>query len=125
MVGRAAVDKSFYWRNVDSKLYNTTDPGTLMAMVSTLSYSDMTSVGFSRREILERYGDYCDQEEASGRKVNRYLLCKPVANLFESTSVSKTYKRNLDAASRSKTMSISRAFKEAIKDFPDAVLDLR
>lgn len=52
--------------------------------------------GLTRRQILERYGEYaCEREAREGSRI-RNLLMKPALNLFRGERNGRPYRRRLD-----------------------------
>lgn len=107
MCGRAVVNNPFYWRHVDSILYNSTDPG------------------FNRREILAKYSSYCeDIEREQGKRVRRALL-KPVLNMFTGEPNGKVFRCLLDDYIRDSDVSVGAVIFKASGCLADSILDLK
>lgn len=86
MVGRAAVGQPFEWRTVDTQLYGEAQDPSL-----------------SRRVLLQRYGDFLDQEYQRARDAREQLRIvrfglKPVMNLFHGESNGRLYRQQLTHA---------------------------
>jgi len=85
MVGRSVVGSPFYWNQIDSKIYNSTDPK------------------INRRELLTIYAEFCQVEHqkrlisltklSSGKSSppSRRMYIKPLWNLFHSEKRGKFF----------------------------------
>jgi len=104
MIGRAAIEDSYYWRRIDSQFYGSEDQG------------------YSRREMLEKYGEYGDsQEKLEGRSVRGEML-KPLLNLFRKTKGHKISRRQLEYHGRIEPL-FSNALRLAVNGIADQILD--
>lgn len=82
----------------------------------------MEYIGLTRRQILEKYGEYGDeQEKQEGRSVRGELL-KPLLNLFRCCKGHKIYRRQLEHHGRIEPQ-FSRALQLAIVGVSDELLD--
>lgn len=81
MIGRAAYDNPWMFRNADSKIYNKTDNK------------------LSRKEIIYKYADYCDRYiDEYGDKMKNSIygeLIRPLTNIFYGEDNNKQYKERL------------------------------
>ncbi|CAM9107680.1 unnamed protein product, partial [Ascophyllum nodosum] len=85
MVGRSWTSNPWYWSQVDSKLFGIEDPG------------------LTRREVLERYGEYGGrQEKISGSHwlACRRRLAKPLWHLFHGEKGGKKFRIALEGILR-------------------------
>lgn len=101
MLGRAAYDTPWMFSDVDRRYYG------------------IENIGLSRREILEIYGKYGDNEIAnSTHKLTWATLNKPIINLFAGQHAQSTYKRALsDTSNWKKVDSYSKLIQNTIKEF--------
>ena len=105
MVGRACVKTPFFWRNIDSRVYGVDDPG------------------LTRREILDRYGDYATAIEAvQGRKARRALM-KPLLGLFVGEPLGKVFRARMDDLIKNENRPMKQVFLEAAEVLTSDTLD--
>ncbi|CEL98066.1 unnamed protein product [Vitrella brassicaformis CCMP3155] len=111
MVGRAVLDRPFYWSEVDSRLYG------------------RDNLGLNRREVLAAYGSYCDAEmertDPSRQRSLRNLLLKHALNLFAGEPMSRKYKQRLEALRQRGDVSVSAILREAEEQLHEGVLERR
>lgn len=84
MIGRLAYNNPWFFHNIDSLYYHEEDPS------------------FSRLEILEDYGEYCDLIQARERPLNHCYLAKPLTNLFHGERNNSHFRSELDKACKEK-----------------------
>ena len=79
MIGREAYNNPFLLATADSYYFGRPDQG------------------LSRREIIEKYFDYCDNAQSVEMiKSSTPILCKPLHNFFHGCPTNKAYKIKLD-----------------------------
>jgi tRNA dihydrouridine synthase A len=79
MIGREAYHNPWLLADVDRRYYHTANPG------------------LSRRDVLERYLEYCDRAQDRGEfKALTPILCRPLHNYFHNHSRNGLYKRRFD-----------------------------
>eukprot|EP01041_Mallomonas_annulata_P001456 gene1456-2802_t len=100
MVGRSVVDSPYYWRNIDSMLYDR-----------------------SRREILQSYCAYADFIEATQGPKTRRTLMKPVLNLFAGAHRGRIFRTMLDSLIRQPNLSVGTVIAKAAECVPEEQLD--
>mmetsp|Transcript_16003 Transcript_16003/g.21151 ORF Transcript_16003/g.21151 Transcript_16003/m.21151 type:complete len:454 (+) Transcript_16003:40-1401(+) len=106
MVGRAINSDPYYWSQVDENIYGTENPG------------------FSRGEVLERYGEYCDRIEGiRGPKV-RQTLKKHILNVFAGQKHGKKFRCAMDELVRT-DLPLSKVFQSAAEILADETLDAK
>jgi tRNA-dihydrouridine synthase A len=97
MVGRSCINKPYYWRNIDSKIFHSNDGDP----------------GYNRAKIIEKYGLYADSiEREQGLRARRALM-KPLLGLFTGDKYGKIFRARLDELIRNKNKAISVVIKEA------------
>lgn len=107
MVGRKVIEQPFYWRNIDSKLYNQKD------------------AGLSRREIINSYAAYAQGvEDQYGRKLRRALI-KPLLHLFNTETNAKRFRSQIDINARESATVRSAILDATQQCIGDSDLDLR
>jgi len=105
MVGRACIDAPYYWRNIDSRIYGGSDPGC------------------SRRDIIDKYGDYAIAiEQGHGRKARRALM-KPLLGMFAGEPRGKIFRTRMDELIRDENRPMAKVFTEAAECLLDETLD--
>ena len=75
MIGREAYARPWLFATADSEIYGTED------------------MGLSRREVIERYLEYCDQEK---EKISTWVLIRPILNFFCGVSGSREFRREIN-----------------------------
>lgn len=80
MIGREAYNNPWSLADVDSYFYGRDNPG------------------LTRRQVLEKYLDYCDDVQSNGESIRSStpILCKPMHNFFHGSSWNRKYKVSLD-----------------------------
>jgi len=105
MVGRAIINTPYYWRNIDSQLYNKNDQN------------------LPRREIIHKYSKYANNiEKIEGHRARRALI-KPLLNLFSSEPNGKLYRRIMDSTVNDITIPIEDVILKSIECLRDTSLD--
>ena len=105
MVGRAVINFPYYWRSIDSQIYNKPD-----AMLS-------------RREIIERYSTYAQHiENTEGQRARRALM-KPILNLFSGEPNGKLFRRIMDSTINELSIPIEQVITSSIQCLRDTTLD--
>lgn len=107
MVGRAVIDAPYNWRNIDSKLYQSPDPG------------------LSRRQIIESYAEYIGKEEKVQGPRARSALMKPILNLFHKEFNGKLFRRLINDRMIDKInpMPLDDMLLECVSVVPDTIMD--
>jgi hypothetical protein len=85
-------------------------------------------LGLSRREILTRYGEYCNWMElkvvsSGGHKGIRRAVMKPVLNLFHGVPNGKQFRVNMDELVKKEDLPIGDAILKAAECISAEVLD--
>jgi len=106
MVGRAIVADPFMWSQVDEIIYGTKNPG------------------YTRREIMERYGEYCDKQEALIGPRVRQTLKKHVLNIFAGQKHGKKFRCAMDTLVRT-SQPLSKVFNDASRILTPETLDAK
>ena len=84
MVGRSVVARPWEWATLDTRLYGCdSNPAT------------------SRRQVLDEYCAFVEEEEARVKQRIRRLLVAPALNLFAGEPHGKTFRRTVDDLSKS------------------------
>ena len=100
MVGRLAYENPWELRDVDRRFYGRPNPG------------------LSRREILERWGEYGDYAISQDPRIKWPNLVKPIINLFLGEKHSGLYRRYISDAKNHKSADSFKSFiNSAIKEF--------
>lgn len=106
MVGRAINADPYKWSQVDELVYGAANPG------------------LTRREILERYGEYCDEMvELWGPRV-RQTLKKHILNFFVGQRNGKKFRCAMDKLVRTE-LPLSKVFSNAAEILTDETLDAK
>jgi len=108
MIGRAVVARPFYWSDVDARVFGSADGNP----------------GLTRREVLDRYGAYAQEEEARGGARMRRLLIKPVHNLFAGEPMGKRFRATLDQALLEPSLDVRQVLERATAVMPAALLEV-
>jgi tRNA-dihydrouridine synthase A len=105
MIGRAVINTPYYWRNIDSQLYDKPD-----AMLP-------------RREIIEKYSTYAQHiENTEGQRARRALI-KPVLNLFSGEPNGKLFRRIMDSTVNDLSVPIDQVLRSSMQCLRDSTLD--
>lgn len=105
MIGRAVINTPYYWRNIDSEIYQKADPM------------------LCRREIVEKYTAYAQHiENTEGQRARRALM-KPILNLFSGEPNGKLFRRIMDGTINDLTIPIEKVIKSASQCLRDSTLD--
>lgn len=105
MIGRAVINTPYYWRNIDSEIYQKADPM------------------LCRRDIVEKYTAYAQNiENTEGQRARRALM-KPILNLFSGEPNGKLFRRIMDGTINDLTIPIEKVIKSASQCLRDSTLD--
>lgn len=111
MIGREAYNNPWSLADVDNYFYGRENPG------------------FSRREVLEAYLDYCDdvQSHEDSNRASTPILCKPMHNFFHGSTWNRKYKVSLDELAKRHPSSPVRELLDgalaAVREAPDVPRD--
>ena len=114
MVGRAAYQNTWMFADADRRFFGKPNPG------------------LSRREIINKYLDYCDtvletipEEEREMKIYGPFEFCRPLLGLFAGEYGGSKYRTQLSVLVQEKKVALREAVKEALKNIPEEVIDER
>ena len=114
MVGRAAYQNTWMFADADRRFFGQPNPG------------------LSRREVIDRYLEYCDtvlstipEDERDMKMYGPFEFCRPLIGLFTGEYGGSKYRTQLCVLVQEDKVALRDAVREALKNIPDEIIDER